>query len=86
VPAEQDARMALRDVQQAFLGLTGEHREVLTLVGIEGLSYEEASVVLDVPVGTVRSRLARARTALDHAVNGDADQPNLRSAVSKHDD
>jgi len=86
VPAEQDARMALHDVQRAFLGLSGEHREVLTLVAIDGLSYEEASVVLDVPVGTVRSRLARARTTLDHAVNGEADQPSLKSAVSKRDD
>ena len=64
VPAAQDARMALLEVREAFLKLSEEHREILLLVAIEGLKYEEASVVLDVAVGTVRSRLSRARLAL----------------------
>ncbi len=64
VPAAQDARMALLEVRDAFLKLSEEHREILLLVAIEGLKYEEAAVVLDVPVGTVRSRLSRARLAL----------------------
>lgn len=44
--------------------LSDAHREVLMLFVWEELSYEEIAVVLDVEVGTVRSRLARARTAL----------------------
>lgn len=64
VPAAQEARMALLEVREAFQRLSYEHREVLLLVAIEGLTYEEASTILDIPVGTVRSRLSRARSAL----------------------
>lgn len=68
MPANQDAHMALREVRQAYLTLSQEHREVLLLVAIEGLQYEEAAVVLEVPLGTVRSRLSRARQALRDAL------------------
>ncbi len=51
-------------VQQAVAGLSEEQREVIGLVLIEGLSYREAADILEVPVGTVTSRLARAREAL----------------------
>jgi RNA polymerase sigma-70 factor, ECF subfamily len=44
-------------------------RDVLALVPIEGLSYREAAAVLDVPVGTVMSRLARARAELMSRLN-----------------
>ena len=44
--------------------LTEEHRSVLMLVAVEGLSYREAAEVLEVPIGTVTSRLVRARGAL----------------------
>jgi RNA polymerase sigma-70 factor (ECF subfamily) len=43
--------------------LTVDHREVLVIVGVLGLSYEEAAHTLDIPIGTVRSRLGRARQA-----------------------
>jgi RNA polymerase sigma-70 factor (ECF subfamily) len=43
---------------------------VLALVVIDGRSYREAAEVLDIPIGTVMSRLARARHAIDIAVNG----------------
>ena len=46
--------------------LPGEQREVILLVGLEGMSYETAAKVLSVPVGTVRSRLSRGRDALRH--------------------
>ena len=64
VKGTQDERMALVDLQRAFDRLRVEHREILLLVAIEGLPYDEAAGVLGVPVGTVRSRLSRARTAL----------------------
>ena len=51
----------LRDVQHALYRLSIEQREVLLLVALEELSYEEASAVLKIPVGTVMSRLSRAR-------------------------
>src|SRR5512140_1125357 len=48
-------------IQQSLNHLTPAYREALVLVDIEGLSYEEASIAAQVPVGTVKSRLARAR-------------------------
>ena len=67
-PANQETSVALSEVRNAFLGLSEEHREVLLLVAIEGLQYEEAAAILEVPVGTVRSRLSRARQALREAL------------------
>jgi RNA polymerase sigma-70 factor (ECF subfamily) len=66
-PANQETRLVLSEVRDAFLALSEEHREVLLLVVIEGLPYEEAAAILRVPVGTVRSRLSRARQALRQA-------------------
>jgi RNA polymerase sigma-70 factor, ECF subfamily len=51
-------------VQAAVASLPEEQREVIGLVLVEGLSYREAAEILSVPVGTVTSRLARAREAL----------------------
>jgi len=59
-----EARLALAEVRQAIQLLPPDQRTVLMLVTVEGLSYKEAATVADVPVGTIMSRLARARTAL----------------------
>ncbi|MFM0648743.1 sigma-70 family RNA polymerase sigma factor [Paraburkholderia bryophila] len=56
--------LVLRDLQRALYCLPLEQREVLLLVGVEELSYQEASRALGVPVGTVMSRLSRAREHL----------------------
>jgi RNA polymerase sigma-70 factor, ECF subfamily len=61
---EQDARLELHDLARALDSLPEEQRQVLLLVGMEGMSYEEAARVLGVPVGTVMSRVARGRDAL----------------------
>ena len=53
--------LVLRDVQRALYHLPVEQREVLLLVCVEELSYQEASTALGVPIGTVMSRLSRAR-------------------------
>jgi len=68
VPSNQEAHITLLEVRDAYLSLSEEHREVLLLVAIEGLQYEEAAAVLGVPLGTVRSRLSRARQALRDAL------------------
>jgi RNA polymerase sigma-70 factor (ECF subfamily) len=63
-PAQQHNHLVLSEVQKAFMHLTDDHREVLMLIAVEGLRYEEAAAVLNISVGTVKSRLSRARTAL----------------------
>lgn len=62
--ARADAAGSLRAATQAIAALSRGEQEVVVLVLWSGLSYDEAAEALDVPVGTVRSRLARARQKL----------------------
>ncbi len=62
--ASQEDQMHYQDVVESFRELPHNDKVVLSLVAIEGLKYEEAAELLEVPVGTVRSRLSRARTRL----------------------
>ena len=59
-----EARMALKEVRTVLRQLPPDQRTALLLVTVDGLSYKEAAEVVDVPVGTIMSRLARARVAL----------------------
>ena len=59
-----EARLALDEVRRAIHRLSADQRTALLLVTVEGLSYKEAAEVMQVPVGTIMSRLARARLAL----------------------
>jgi RNA polymerase sigma-70 factor (ECF subfamily) len=63
-----EARLTLKSTAEAIGDLVEEQREVLLLVCVEELSYREAAEVLGVPIGTVMSRLARARRNLAEAV------------------
>ena len=60
----QGQRLELRDLERAIARLPDEQRSAILLVGLEGMRYEEVAAILDVPVGTVRSRLSRGRDAL----------------------
>ncbi len=59
-----EARLALAEVRAALGELPPEQRAALMLVTVDGLSYKEAADIAEVPVGTIMSRLARARVAL----------------------
>ncbi|WP_091135128.1 RNA polymerase sigma factor [Microvirga guangxiensis] len=59
-----ESRAGLRDILAGLDSLPEEQRSVLLLIGVEDLSYEQAAQVLDVPLGTVMSRLSRARGRL----------------------
>jgi RNA polymerase sigma-70 factor, ECF subfamily len=61
---QQGIWLEMRDLERAIAKLPRTQRSVILLVGLEGMSYEEVATVLDVPVGTVRSRLSRGREAL----------------------
>jgi RNA polymerase sigma-70 factor, ECF subfamily len=63
-----EARLALAEVRRAIERLPPDQRTVLMLVTVEGLSYREAAAVVGVPVGTIMSRLARARIALQQSL------------------
>jgi RNA polymerase sigma-70 factor (ECF subfamily) len=69
VAVETEARMTLAQVRREIARLVPEQRSVLLLVSVEGLSYREAAEVLGVPIGTVMSRLARARLSLGRALS-----------------
>jgi DNA-directed RNA polymerase specialized sigma24 family protein len=60
----QGHRQELRDLERAIAKLPEDQRSVILLVGLEGMRYDEAASVLNVPVGTVRSRVARGRETL----------------------
>ena len=60
----QGKGLELRDLERAIAKLPEEQRAVILLVGLEGMRYEEVAEILDVPVGTIRSRLSRGRDAL----------------------
>ena len=76
VPAGQDHAVRLAAVRRIFLSLLEEQRAALHLVAIEGFSYEEAALTLGIPVGTLMSRLGRARAALRAVEDGTA-QPSF---------
>lgn len=62
--ADPIARRQLRELEVALGRLLGEQRQVVLLIGLEGMNYAEAAKILNIPIGTVRSRLSRARENL----------------------
>ncbi|WP_142849206.1 RNA polymerase sigma factor [Telmatospirillum sp. J64-1] len=65
----QVAHMELKELSRALSDLPREQREVITLVAMEGLRYDEAAEILGISMGTVRSRLSRGRAALRDSVS-----------------
>lgn len=76
-PGGQEGHLALREVQSAIARLPTDQRHVLLLVALEGLSFDEAASLLDIPRGTLMSRLARARATL-RTLTGRDDTPKSR--------
>ena len=70
VSGDQEGHIAFLNLQSAFDQLSDDQREILVLIAIEGLKYEEAAATLGIPIGTVRSRVARARQALRDILEG----------------
>ena len=72
VAGHQERQLEVRDLASALAQLPTEYREVLLLVGLEELKYEEVAKVLNIPLGTVMSRLARGRERLRLVLSGSA--------------
>lgn len=64
VDAPQEAALRLSQLREAFFLLPDDQREALSLVALEGLTYAEAAQLTGVPLGTLMSRIGRARAAL----------------------
>lgn len=79
VPAAQPGRIALAEMSRALDRLPDEQREALLLVVLEGKPYGEAAEILGIPLGTLMSRISRARAALKAMTGQGGDEPRLRS-------
>lgn len=79
-PATQEAGLIGRDMLAQFGALSEEHQAILLLIGVEGLAYASAARVLGVPLGTVMSRLSRAREQFRRLLDQErvATRPDLR--------
>lgn len=71
-PPTQDWSLAMQDLQSALARLPDEHREALILIGAAGLSYEEAAEICGCAVGTIKSRVNRARIKLQRLLDVEA--------------
>lgn len=69
VKAHQDDILTLNEINEAMQELSDEHQTILVCVCVKGMKYQEVSEMLGLPVGTVRSRLSRAREQLQALIN-----------------
>jgi RNA polymerase sigma-70 factor, ECF subfamily len=81
--------LSLRDFDRALARIPAEQRRLILLIGLEGITYEEAAAILDVPIGTIRSRLSRGRESLRKIIDwrDDVEATNgaaITSAKPKH--
>ena len=81
-PAGQDSHVELGDMQRALLLLPQPQREALILVGAGGFAYEEAAEICGCAVGTIKSRVARGRVALEQMLN-DGRMPSRRGDADR---
>jgi RNA polymerase sigma-70 factor (ECF subfamily) len=79
----QQAALEFCDFRRAFWQLSDDHREVLILVGASGLSYEEAAEVCNCAIGTIKSRVSRARNELVRLLAGDNLRMSRTESVAK---
>ncbi|NQV55154.1 MAG: sigma-70 family RNA polymerase sigma factor [Rhodospirillales bacterium] len=78
VDGDQDDKLAIRDFDRALARLPEDQKQVILLIGLEDMSYQETATILDIPVGTVMSRLSRGREKLRNDMDGKL-KPALRS-------
>lgn len=84
VEPDQQTKAEVSALAEAMEQMSAEHKEILILCCVKGMQYQEVAEALDIPVGTVRSRLSRARAHLVELMDGpgDADAAFLPSAAT----
>lgn len=82
VDAEQENKSEVAAMGRAMAHLSEEHKEVLIMVCVKGMQYQEVAEVMNIPVGTVRSRLSRARAQLIALMDGEA-SPHYAPSVDE---
>ncbi len=80
VEATQEENMDFMKVNEAMSNLSADHREILVMVCVKGMQYADVSEALQIPVGTVRSRLSRARESLQALL----DAPKVPSYITAY--
>lgn len=83
-PAGQEEPLHLSDMHRALMTLAPERREALLLVGAGGFSYEEAAKICDCAVGTIKSRVGRARAAITEMLEQDSVPKRSTGDASAH--
>ena len=78
VPPDHDGKLELRDLNRALASLSPGQRTALILVSVSGFSYEEAAEICGCAVGTIKSRVARARETLLELLEGRQPMPDVR--------
>jgi RNA polymerase sigma-70 factor (ECF subfamily) len=78
VPPDHDGKLELRDLNRALASLSPGQRTALILVSVSGFSYEEAAEICGCAVGTIKSRVARARETLLEMLEGRQPMPEVR--------
>jgi RNA polymerase sigma-70 factor, ECF subfamily len=81
VPAGQESHLDMQDMRAALALLPHDQREAIILVGASGFSYEEAADICMVAVGTIKSRVSRARTRLTELLVPAPDEPRVRREI-----
>jgi len=79
----QEDRLRIRDLRRAMAIMPGDYRRLVLMIALEDVSYEDAAQTLDIPIGTVKSRLSRAREMLrDLMDTGRAGRTTLSRAAA----
>lgn len=82
IAASQEDNLIAADFRRAFYRLTPQYREALTLIGAGGLSYEDAAKICNCQIGTIKSRVFRARAQLMTLLNKDITSENVDRIAS----
>ncbi|MCB9948317.1 MAG: sigma-70 family RNA polymerase sigma factor [Rhodospirillaceae bacterium] len=81
-PAVQADALRVRDFKRALARLPQQEKQALLLVGLEDMSYEQAAAVMGVEIGTVKSRVSRARSKLRQLMEGTTQERSVRAPAA----